>query len=173
MEEQKVSTDEIPAETKKKKSKGKELIFSRPPFAEEVFTEDGKKNFNNLPGWQRHLVRQVIKHGDLKLAAQEAGVSTFVSQNVDQKLAEEKTMVQSLNEGGVTSDYLIAHLKECLEANAVKTDKHQNIIHVTDLDLKLKTIELILKVRGDLVPAKSKKTPEGVMDLFAETKLDE
>lgn len=173
MEEQKIATDKIP---EKKKSKGpKEVIpsFSRPPFAAEVFTEDGQKNFDKLPGWQRHLVRQVIKHGDLKLAAQEAGVSSFVNQTVDQKVAEEKTMVESLNQGGLTADSLIEHLKECLEANSIKTDKHQNIIHTTDLDLKLKTIELILKIRGDLNPNKVKKTDNAFVDMFADTKIDE
>lgn len=171
MEEQQVATDKTP-EKKKSKAK-KEIIFSRPPFAEEVFTDDGKKNFNNLPGWQRHLVKQVIKHGDLKLAAQEAGVSSFVNQTVDSKLSEEKTMVESLNEGGITADFLISHLKECLEANHTRTDKHQNIIHMTDLDLKLKTIELILKIRGDLTPNKSKKSTDNFVDMFADTKIDE
>jgi hypothetical protein len=161
-------------EKQKEKKPAKEIIFSRPPFAEELMTDEGKNNFNNLPGWQRHLIKQVMKHGDLKLAAKESGVGRFVEDAVDHKKAESKTMIQSLNDGGITSDYLISHLKECLEAETVKTDKHQNIIHVRDLDLKLKTIELILKIRGDMQPQKPQpRKITSVEELFGEEPEDD
>lgn len=148
------------------------VSFSRPPYAKEVLTDDGEANFNKLPGWQRHLIKRIVDHGDLRRAAREAGVSAYVNKTVDIDSGEKKTIAQALNEGGLTNDLLVSHLKECMEANTIKFDKHQNPLNVTDLALRLKTIELVLKLKGAFQEAMNKTAPtQPAEELFEDTDL--
>lgn len=156
----------------KKRKLKTQLTFARPVFAEEFFTPEAKDAFNKLPAWQRHMIKRIVDHGDLSRAAREAGVSTFVSKNIDGRLAETKTIRDAINAGGITSDDLAYHLKQCLEADCTKFDKHGNPIHMIDMDLKLKTIELIRKLRGDfIIRPESKNDKSAVVDLFNDTEI--
>lgn len=154
------------------KKKEKEIVFSRPPFAREVFTEEANKKFDELPGWQRHLIKQILKHGNLKLAAREAGVSTYTNKEIDQTKAENKTVQDALLENGVDSTFIVTHLKDCLEANTIKFDKFGNPQPMVDLKLKLETIKTILQVWGAF-DGKKQISSVSPMDLFEDTKLDE
>lgn len=179
-------SDEIPTESpdqtfekaKKKNPKKKSvtpITFARPVFATEFFTDDSKKKFDDLPQWQRHLIKRLVDHGDLKKASREAGVSRHVDENIDLKLAETKGMVQSLKDGGITTDKLVQALDECLAAESVKVDKHGNPFHFIDLKVKLQTINLICQLRGDFKESpddSNKDKSKGIVDLFEDTKVE-
>lgn len=152
----------------------KEVTFARPVFAEEVMTNEGRKRFNELPPWQRHLIKRVIDHGDLTRAAKEAGVSTYVNKNIDAKLAEQKSIIECLNDAGLTAEKLAYELVKCLEAKHMVQDNHKNLIELENLTEKRKTIELLLKVRGEFDQKPDvKDLRRGVVELFNDTNLDE
>lgn len=160
-------------ESKSKRNKS-ELTFSRPVFAEEFFTDESKKQFDERPQWQRHLIKRLVDHGDLKRASREAGVSRYVDENIDAKIAEGKTIKQALMDGGITTEKIVDALSDCLEANSVRFDSHQNPIQFTDLKLKLQTVNLICQLRGDFVqkPEDDKDKNKGIVELFAETNVE-
>lgn len=166
------SVPEFDADAKKKK-RSRDPVFARPVFANELLDEAGKKRFNELPSWQRHLIKRIVDHGDLPRAAREAGVSTYVKKHVDHRAAQEKSVADALNNGGLATDDLVSHLKECLEAQVTARDKHGNFVNFQDLNLKLKTLEVIFRLRGDFVRQAPEHDPKkGVLELFEETKLD-
>lgn len=161
------------------KSDKQTLTFARPIYSKELFDDDTSTKFDKLPAWQRHLIKRVIDHGDLKRASIEAGVSRHVQEQVDFGHAAEKSIRQALLDGGITSDVIVAHLLELLEAKVLKFDQNKNPIHCVDHVLKLKTIELIAKMRGDLSSPSFTKTQDTqkmtnkeVLDLFQETDPD-
>ena len=156
-------------EREAKEASKQEVVFSRPSKAQEVFTEDNKKKFDELPGWTRHLVKRLVDHGNLTRAAEEAGVSHYVSKNISKDLAEKRSIVEIMNQGGLTTPALISHLVECLEANSFKFDKHMNPVKGVDLNLKLRTLELIFKLRGDFI--QTKEVPKNIEELFADTEV--
>lgn len=147
--------------------KDKPLVFSRPPFWSEL-NEKGEEQFNSLPGWQRHLVKRLMTHGDLARAAQESGVSRHVKDHVDIDKAEGKSIVEALNHGGIDARYLVDKLKQCMDGVSVRFDKHGNPVEFEDLNLKLKTVELVCKLRGDFMVDPKKKTNNGIEELFSD-----
>jgi hypothetical protein len=153
-----------------KKKKSKEVVFARPVFAKELLADDAKKRFDDLPAWQRHFIKRLIDHGDLSRAAQESGVSRHAKENIDLKVADQLSITDALDKGGLTSDTLVTHLMDCLTAEAIKFDKHQNALRVVDMDLKLRTLDMIFKLRGDYNKEKVKANPlKGVEELFQDT----
>ena len=144
--------------------------FARAPMAHELLTDEGKKNFNALASWQRHLIRRLIDHGDLSRAAQETGVARYVSTEVDEKRVGQVSVVEALNKGGLTADVLVVHLMDCLEAKMVVRDKHGNAYPTVNKALKLKALELIFHLRGDL--SKKHGVEAKVEDLFQEVKVE-
>ncbi len=159
----------VPTESVPIKREKKEAVFATPIYAKQLFTDEGSKNFDALPSWQRHLVKRIIDHGDIEKAAEEAGVSTFVKKTVDLEGAEKKTIIEALNKGGLDNTTIVDHLRECLEANTIRFDKHQNAIPCKDLNLTLKTIEVICRLKG-LFDGKKIEKKEDVIDLFKDTK---
>ena len=161
-------------EVKSKRNRKSEVVFSRPVFAQEFFTEEAKKQFDDLPQWQRHLIKRLVDHGDLKRASREAGVSRFVDENVDVKLGEVKTIKQALIDGGITTQKIVDALADCLEANSVRFDSHQNPIQFTDLKLKLQTVSVICQLRGDFIqkPDDEKDKTKGIVELFEDTNIE-
>lgn len=150
--------------------KAQDVVFARPILSQELFTEEYKAKFDSLPSWQRHLFKRVLDHGDLGQAAQEAGVSTHVNKNLDLKLGKKKTIQEALAAGGIDTDLMVSHLKECLEAETIKLDNKGNPIHVRDLKLKLATIQFIAELRGDLKnDGEGGDLPGDVEDLFEDT----
>ena len=153
--------------------KKKEITFARPAFAQELLTEENKKKFDALPAWQRHFIKRTVEHGDLVRAAQEAGVSTYIGKNIDFKLADEKSIDQAMTDGGLTTDKFVAHLMDCLDCQVMKIDKHGNPFPYEDKQLKLKTLELIAKMRGWLERRVPKsELPTGVAELFEDTPVE-
>lgn len=151
--------------------KPRELVFARPVFAKEVMTEENEKKFDQLAPWQRHLVKRLIDHGDLKRAAEEAHVKTYVGKVVDFAEAEHRSVRQHLDLGGLGPAQLVEHLKECLEGTTVKVDKHGIPIKFTDMKIKLETLRTIFQLRGDFDTDKkpSKTSHQEVEELFATT----
>lgn len=145
--------------------------FSRAPFAHELLTDETQKRFNELPGWERHFIRRVIDHGDLARAAHEAGVSRHAKEIVDLKAADKKTMVEALEQGGLTPGVLVTYLMECVEAKTQIVDKHRNIVPGVNLALRLKALELIFHLRGDLQKKKSVDEDPKTEDLFPDTEV--
>lgn len=155
-----------------KKSKKKEITFARPVFSAELLSDEAKDKFDQLPAWQRHFIKRMIDHGDLSRAAQESGVSTHVRKHVDEKLANQTSMTEALEKGGLTPDFMVSHLMECLNAEHVVFDKHRNPIRTVDLGLKLKVIEMVCKLRGDFkVASEPRDHKSGVEELFQETEV--
>jgi hypothetical protein len=167
-----VPTESGEVEQPKPKRRAASVSFARPPQAREVLqSEVYQKKFDELSGRDRHLIKRIMDHGDLKRAAKEAGYKATVGADLERKLTTQKDIRAALLQGGLDSDSLIAHLHDCLEANTIKFDKHQNAINCTDLSLKLKTLELIFKLNGSLGGAAPPKK-NNVVDLFEETDLN-
>lgn len=142
--------------------------FERPVFSREVMTDENKKKFDQLPGWQRHLIRRIIDHGNLELAAKESGVSRYVKEKVDLESASRQSVQEALNAGGITPDKIVQHLMDCLTAEEVRFDKNQRPIRVINHMVKLKTIEMICKLRGDF-NLEAPKDTKSLVDLFEAT----
>lgn len=162
-------SDDKPVPTEKPK-KAADVVFSRPVYSAELLTDEGRKKFDQLPAWQRHLVKRLVDHGDLLRAAKESG-ATYINKEVDVKAMERLTITEALNNGGLTNDVLAVHILDCLEAKTIKFDKHQNAINCVDMSLKLRTIELIAKLKGLFDEKQEDKTKNNsrVQQLFEDT----
>lgn len=160
--------DQIDAPAPRKSTKkAKEVVFARPPFASELLNEDSRKKFDDLPGWQRHLIKQLIAHGNLGRAAKEAGVSRHVSDEVSIKTSEEISMRQAFEAAEITPARIAAELMDCLSAQTIRFDKHGNPHKYTDHRVKLKTIEVICQLRGDFVHQKIEEDKtKGILEMF-------
>lgn len=144
--------------------------FSRPGYFDSLEEPDNKKKYDRLPSWQRQLIRRIMEHGDLRRAVDEAGVSKHM--DVTGLALPEDTVVQALDRGGVTAELIAAHLAECLDANTYKYDAGSQPEKQVDMSLKLRTIELILKIRGDLAGGKSHKSDKAIEELFEDTAVE-
>lgn len=152
--------------------KPKDILFQRAPYAEELFTKEGRKVFNKLPPWRRQFIKAICENKDVGLAAREAGVAPEERKQIDLKLANARTIREALIAGGIDSREIIENIKICLQAKKQVLDKHQNLVITDDLGIKLKTIELLCKLRGDF--AEKPPADNGAHEeLFASVQLDE
>lgn len=156
-------------------TKNNPISFARPPFAKEVLTEDAKKRYDELEGWQRHLIKRLIEHGDLSRAAQESGVGQHVSTKVDLKALKEISIADALEKVGVTPTEIATHIRECIEADCARFDKHGQLQRYRDLNLTLKALTLACQLRGDFDKNKGppQKKPDTEVELFRDTDLKE
>jgi hypothetical protein len=153
----------------KKKHKRNKITFERPPFANELFTEEMKKVFDKHPGYSRHFIKQYLITGNIKAAAKAANMSA----NVDLKESEDRSIKVILDKNGMGPDDLIVHLQDCLKAEGLIRDKHGQMHKTVDLKVKLSTIELILRLRGDIgSKEKPKKGKDGILEMFTNTNPD-
>jgi hypothetical protein len=171
-----VSDDEIVTESNiptpvepKKKHKRNKITFERPPFANELFTEEMKKVFDKHPGYSRHFIKQYLLTGNIKAAAKAANMTA----NVDLGKAEDNTVKSLLDKNGMSPDDIVLHLADCLKAEVLLRDKHGQMHKTVDLKTKLQTIELILRLRGDIgSKEKPKKAADGFLEMFSATNPD-
>ena len=148
----------------KKKLKRKKPIFERPPFASELFTEEMKDVFDKHPGYSRYFIKEYLLTGNLKLAAKKANLQS----SVDLSSAETKSIVKMLDDHKMSSEDLMLHLSECLNAESILRDKHGNLHKAVDLKIKLQTIELILRLRGELSKNPRKENnSQALIDMFS------
>ncbi len=140
--------------------------FSRAPYSSQVFTPYAKKKFNHLPDHIRMFTSKILEHGNLPLAAEQAGFTEKYS-SVDFSAQEKQPLKEAMLDCGMTPVMLMSHLRECLEAPTYKTDKHGNPIK--DLRLKLKTLELIFRLRGDFLEDKvAASDTENILEMFSD-----
>ncbi len=167
-----VESGEVEKRQPRQKRQASSVSFSRPPSSKEVMADaEYQKRFDELQGRERHLIKRILDHGDLKRAAKEAGLRSSVGTDLQRKLANQKDIRQALAGGGIDSDSLVYHLMDCLEANTTRFDKHGNPIQFVDHNLKLKTLETIFKLRGDYEKGKTSDSKPAV-DLFEDTDLE-
>lgn len=150
----------------KKISKETIPSFKRAPVAEEVFIKEVKDQFNVLPGYARYFVRQFIKNGNLKLAAQQAGLRVNGDELDSARFVD---ATDALNHYGLGLEKLMTYLLDCVEAKTVLRDKHGNMIDTVDLRVRLKALELIFKLRGDF--DNITKKPGNDEDLFKDVSI--
>ena len=132
-------------------------------------SKDNQKKFDELPGWQRHFIKRIVDHGNVKVAAAESGVAKHSKDAIDFALTEQRSFGEILEAGGITNETLVAYIKSCLDAETVKFDKNGNPLVTKNHQVTIKTIELILKIKGVF---NEKPTKSGsIIDLF-ETKGD-
>lgn len=155
--------------SKKPGRRSKSVSFSRPPLAEEFFTEENKKLWDERPGYVRHFIKQYLTTGNLGLAARQANISKEVGV-IDEAKGEEREVRELLPQMGLDGASLVAHLKDCLEAQTLIRDKHGNIHEGCDKNLKLKALELIFKLTGQLNPPREKRA-ENLTELFENTPI--
>ena len=159
-----MSDQEKPTEERRLKEtpKQKTVKFERPPYSSQVFSRENKEKFDDLPGYVRQLVGRVVDHGNLPLAATEAGIGDRYK-SIDFSGESNKSLMDALNEGGLTPSFLVKQMAMCLEGLTGKEDKDGNPI--IDLKTKIKTIELILKLRGDF-NAPAQDDTGSVLEMF-------
>jgi len=156
----------VSEQSKEKDHKGRSKIkFAPAPSQDKVFNQDAQKRFNSLPGYMRHLVDRILEHGNLTLAAEEAGLKDH-GENADIGIDTKHEMKDLLDSGGLHPVYLVRELKHCLDATTMRMDKHGNFI--PDYKTKLKTIELICKLRGDFERTVEKTNRADLIEMFEE-----
>ena len=101
----------------------------------------------------------------MNLAAEEAGLSGH-GQDLDISLEGKHEMRDLLDSGGLHPVYLVRELKTCLDASTMKVDRHGNPI--PDYKTRLRTIELICKLRGDFDRPTEKKSNTDLIEMFEE-----
>lgn len=139
-------------------------VFERAPFAKEVFTPYTKKKFDHLPDYVRKFASELLNHGNVNLAAERAGLKDYYD-TTNVVMGEDKSLNEAMKNCGVSSTVLMGHLLECLEANTYKMDKNGN--PQKDLRLKLKTLELIFRLRGDFgEDVKGSTDAKGILEMF-------
>jgi hypothetical protein len=159
----------VPVEPVKKPRRRKTISFERPPFANELFTEEMKKVFDKHPGYSRHFIKEYLLTGNLKAAAKAANISSLP----DLKESEDRSVKAILDKNGMGPDDLVVHLADCLKAEVLLRDKHGQMHKTVDLKTKLQTIELILRLRGELnTKGKEKKSSDGLVEMFSSTNPD-
>jgi hypothetical protein len=139
--------------------------FERAPFANQVFTDYAKKKFNHFPEHTRKFISELVNHGNVTRAAESAGLKEQYSQ-VDLTYKHEQPILEAMRDHGVTPSLLVRHLMECLEATEVYLDKKGNPVKKTDLRMKLKALEMILKLRGDFGDVEKVNNTTDVWELF-------
>jgi len=156
----------ISEQSGEKDPKGRAKVkFAPAPSQDKVFNKDAQKRFNGLPGYMRHLVDRILEHGNLALASEEAGLKEH-GQDAEIGVESKHEMRDLLDSGGLHPVYLVRELKHCLEATTMRMDKHGNFI--PDYKTKLKTIELICKLRGDFERTVEKTNPTDLIEMFEE-----
>lgn len=156
-----VEVVEEKAVVKRPKRKPGRPVFERPPFANEIFTEETKRIFDNLPGKYRHFVRQLVTTGNPQMAAKLSGINGL--EKVEDKQAD---VNETLKQHGLGPEQLIGYLMECVKAEVVMRDKLGNIYNAVDLKTRLSAIEFIFRLNGSLSP-KAQKPKESLLDMFA------
>jgi len=154
-----------------KKEENKVVKFAQAPYADElVRDEDFKAKFNEKAPWQRQLIKRLIDTGDLKTAARDADVDKHVGQLIDYRRADDKSLDEAITDRGITPDFVAEKLFEILTVEVVRFDNKGVAYQAPDHALRLKVIEFIAKVRGELIPGtatgKGKKDRHSVSDLF-------
>lgn len=146
----------------------KKAIFKPAPFAQEIFTVEGVKKFNQLPPNKRKFVEALVEFkGDLKKATEAAGIRE------SKRLKSQKTVKEALLTGGIDSHDVVDALKECLDARRYILDKHGEVREIVDLPLKLKTAELICKLMGSFNPEGQAPSINKDEELFQGISLDD
>lgn len=133
--------------------------FVRPVAAEEVFTTANKKKFNEMPGWERELIRRALDHQNVTKAVVESGIHT--TKSLTAASMQNLTTNEALEQVGVDAVFLAQRLKDIMTTFSLKMDKHGNSIKMEDHPTRLKTIELVMKLRGELAGIKGATPPTG------------
>ena|SRR3990167_1036883 len=146
----------------KKKEPPKEVSFFRPIIADEFFNEKTQKAFDVLPIEKRILIKKILENKESELKISNGSVKTEV------------TFVDHMNNSELDEISLISHLKECLEAKAIRLSSEGDPFHYTDLNLKHKTLDTIFKLKGLYSEREDKKgQSQDLIELFEDIKSDE
>jgi hypothetical protein len=146
--------------------KSKVPTFERPAYSAELTSKESRQKYDELPGWQRHFIKRIVDHGNVKLAAQEAGVAKHAKGAIDYELTQNRSFIEDLEAAGIDNACLIGHIKDCLEAETIKFDKKGNPLKTKNHGVTIKTIEMLLKLK-DIEEAKGKGNKSGsVIDLY-------
>jgi len=151
------------------------LTFARPPFAREIFNKKYAEKFDKLTGAKRQFLKKILEHGDINRAANEVGkVGEMLTERALMSLNPKLNIVDALEKNGVDANCLTTHLVQCLNAEVLKFDKHGNAIQTIDLQIKLKTIEMILKIRGDFDTKQESNITKNkeMLELFEDTDVE-
>lgn len=146
------------------KRKAGRPTFERPPYAKEIFTEETKKIFDNLPGKYRHFVKQLVQTGNPAQAAKLSGIRSLAPDGED----KQADVADLLKKSGLGPLDLVEYLIECVRAEVVLRDKHGNIHNTVDINTRLKAIEFCFRLNGTFNPKKAEKA-DTLLELFAAT----
>ena len=156
----------VSEQTEDQDSKGRHQVKFAPARSQDkVFSRDAQKRFDSLPGHNRHLVDRILEHGNVQLAAEESGLKAH-GQDLDIHEQGGFEMKDLLDSGGLHPVYLVRELKNCLEADTMRKDRHGNF--VPDYKTRLKTIELICKLRGEFDKTPTKQDKVDLIEMFEE-----
>jgi len=139
--------------------------FERAPYSPQIFTPENRKKFNDLPDKIRMFAGALLEHGNIALAMEAAGITE--SSPVLQK--GDITIPEAIEEAGLTSLTLIDHLRLCLDAKKTTMDKKGNQKQSVDLNMKIRALDMIFKLRGDYVEPET-VLKENVLELFENNK---
>jgi len=157
---------------KKTKKKSKEIGFSRPPWASELFSKESKEKFDELPGFKRQFISQFLSHGNMQLAAKQANINISRSANEHLMASEKRAFKDILVDMGLNSERLGLYLIESIEAKDIVVGKDGEFKERIDHKSRLRAIDMVLKLRGEYnVGFPGTKVP-GAVDLFEDVDVD-
>jgi len=139
--------------------------FERAPYSPQVFTPENRKKFNDLPDKIRMFAGALLEHGNIALAMEAAGITE------DSPVLHKKDMSipEAIEAAELTSLKLIDHLRLCLDAKKTTMDKKGNQKESVDLNMKIRALDMIFKLRGDYVEPET-VLKENVLELFEKHK---
>lgn len=129
----------------------KEVVFERPPYSGEVFTKDNLKKFNEWPGQLRHFIKRLFEtDGNWKISCEDAGIIKGTSKEVAIAHAGSGKLSSMLAHQGLSRSFILDEMYRMLTTKTEKADGKGNVVEVIDNPNRLKVIELVLKLNGDL-----------------------
>ena len=154
--------------------KQKKISFKAAPYAEQIFTKDGRSEFNKLTPTQRQFVSQLVEHGDIRKAAVESNIAIDVNKSIDLRLQKERNIRTALMNGGLDANRMVQELSTCLSGKQMVLDKHGKLIETFDIRIKLKAIETICKLMGwfDSQDPSQGDDKKDVEELFGTVEVD-
>lgn len=157
-----------------KKRGQKKFVFQRPPYANELFTDEYRKIFDSHPAYSRHFIKQYLLTGNLQTAAKQAnlGKELAIAEKHIGK-AKDLEVRDLLSSHGLGPGDLVMYLLDCVKAEGLIRDKHGVMHKTVDLKVRLEALRLIFQMTGQLERERVESRPALVEELFKNLEIDE
>ena len=117
--------------------------------------------------WEKQAVSKILEIGCIPTALRDPSLQPHLPGAIKRRLSKRRTIQEALAIGGVDEELIVRTLFEILTDRSEYKDKNGKVHKIIDARSRLKAVELILRVRGDLVIQKvMDDSTKGVLELF-------